>query len=45
MMVGPAPAGAPRARRHPQAASQGAGRLRPKAGTAPQGLPAAPGPF
>lgn len=45
LMVGPAPAGAPRARRHPQAASQGAGRLRPKAGTAPQGLPAAPGPF
>ena len=35
----------PRARRHPRAASQGAGRLRPKAGTAPQGLPAAPGPF
>lgn len=35
----------PRARRHPQAASQGAGRLRSKAGTAPLGLPAAPGPF
>lgn len=45
MMVGPVPAGTPGPAGPPQAASQGAGRLRPKAGTAPQGLPAAPGPF
>lgn len=44
LKVGPVPAGTP-GPAGPPAASQGAGRLRPKAGTAPQGLPAAPGPF